>query len=145
MIPSVPVHVSGFSWTAILVALLNVLVGGALVAAIKNWPRLKELTIGQRRDDMALMDGRIASLERQVKEATAKIEEANTVAHTAEMKLVYAVSAVHLLATKIRADNPNDPTLLQAMELLTAATTGTMPDWPGKLGAALGRMKGTGE
>jgi len=126
---------TALTWTGALVGLLNLLVGGALVTAIKNWPRVKELTIGQRRGDLDDMRTRITSLE-------AKVEIASTAAHAAELKLVYAVSAVQLLATKIRADNPNDPTLAQAMELLAAATGGEMPSWATKLSKGLGKMKG---
>jgi HAMP domain-containing protein len=136
MMPNpMPVHVAGITWTGALVGLLNVLVGGALVAAIRNWPRLRELTIGQRKDDLDDMRKRITDLE-------TKVESASAAAHSAEMKLVYAVSAVQLLAAKIRADNPNDPTLLQALELLAAATGGEMPGWAGKLSKGVAKIKG---
>lgn len=39
----IPVAVHGVTWTAALVGLLNLLVGGALVAVIKQWPAIKRL------------------------------------------------------------------------------------------------------
>lgn len=139
MIPNpLPVIEKGFSWSNALLVTLNLLVGGALVALIKNWPRLKELGIFQRKNDMDDLNRRIGVLE-------SKVEVASNAAHAAEMKLVYAVSAVRLLAAKIRSDNPNDPTLLQAMELLSAAMSGGLHGWGEKLGDALAGMKGTEE
>lgn len=132
---SVPVHSVGFGWVAALVALLNVLVGGALVAAIKNAPKLRELANTRRRDDLDDMRQRIADLEK-------KAEAAFEVAHKAEMKLVYAVSAIQLLAARIRADNPDDPTLKQASELLAAATAGGLSEWAERLSGGISKMKG---
>ncbi len=44
---AIPVAVSGFTWTAALVGLLNLLVGGVLVALVKSWPALKKLGIDE--------------------------------------------------------------------------------------------------
>ncbi|MBW6531935.1 hypothetical protein KZ820_14430 [Sphingomonas sp. RRHST34] len=144
--PTVPVAVHGFTWTAALVAFLNVLVGGGIVGGIiKVWPMLKKLSnereaavASLRRDDMDDMRQRITELEK-------KVDDASSAAHAAEMKLVHAVAAVQLLAAKIRADNPEDPTLRQAMELLAAATTGTLGGWATKLADSVDKVKGTGE
>jgi hypothetical protein len=40
---AIPVAVHGFTWTTALVGLLNLLVGGGLVAWIKQRPRMKEI------------------------------------------------------------------------------------------------------
>ncbi|HEX8415010.1 MAG TPA: hypothetical protein VF637_14155 [Sphingomicrobium sp.] len=84
-------------------------------------------------------------MRKRITDLEAKIQTASASAHSAEMKLVYSVSAVQLLATKIRADNLNDPALLQAMELLKAATSGEMPPWVGKVTAGLNNTRGTGK
>ncbi|MFS0771026.1 hypothetical protein [Sphingomonas sp. 1P08PE] len=122
-----------------------VLVFGFFGAMVKAWPALKKLAnereagaLAARAEDMEDMRKRISDLE-------AKVETASTAAHSAELKLVYAVSAVQLLAAKIRADNPNDPALLQAMELLKAATSGEMPPWAGKVASGINNIRGTGE
>lgn len=140
--PTIPVHVSGFTWTAGLVAILNVLIGGGI---IKAWPALKRLSnereqaqATMRRDDMDDMRQRIIALE-------GKVDAATKTAHEAEMRLVHAVAAVQLLAAKIRADNPHDPTLKQAMELLAAATAGGLTSWAVKLADSVDHMKGAGE
>lgn len=122
-----------------------VLVFGLFGAMVKVWPALKKLAneresgaLAARAEDMDDMRKRITDLE-------AKVDEASHAAHAAEMKLVYAVSAVQLLAAKIRHDAPNDPALLQAMELLKAATSGELPSWGAKLATALNQVRGTGE
>lgn len=135
---AVPVAVHGFTWTAALVGLLNLLIGGALVAIIKNWPRLKELAIGQRRDDLDDFRERVTTLE-------AKVEAATASAHSAEMKLIYAVSAVQLLMGRLQAEAPDDPAIRQARELLAAATSGGMPGFAGVFIDGLHRVKGTNE
>ena len=48
-------------------------------------------------------------------------------------------------AAKVRADNPDDPTLKQAMELLKAATTGGMPGFVTPLMEGLNSIKGLAE
>lgn len=111
---AVPVAVHGFTWTAALVGMLNILIGGALVAAIKNWPRLKELGITERRDDLDIMSERIRSLE-------AKVEHLTTAVHEAEMKLVSALAAYRLIASDLRNRDPDSPILAQAGELLNVS------------------------
>lgn len=142
---AVPVAVHGMTWTAALVGILNLLVGGALVALVKQWPNLRKLNNEReaaqqaiKRDEMDDMRERIAALE-------TKVDAANKLAHDAEMKLVYAVNAVQLLAARIRADNPDDPTLKQAMEMLAAATSGGLPGWAGRAAEGLNRIRGVGE
>lgn len=141
----VPTEVTNFTWSA-LFGLIAVLINGTAFGVwLKTRPLMKqrenerELTaLTARAEDMDDMRKRIGDLE-------TKVETASASAHSAEMKLVYAVSAVQLLAAKIRADNPNDPALLQAMELLKAATSGEMPPWAGKMAAGLNNIRGTGE
>jgi len=114
------------------------------LALIKGWPAISDavtrakVVIAQgRKNATDELLTRIIALE-------AKVETASTAAHTAEMKLVYAVSAVQLLAARIRAENPDDPTLQQAMELLSAATTGGIPPWAPKLASGIAAMQDTG-
>jgi hypothetical protein len=141
----VTVAVQGWTWSAGLLATLNAVVIGVAVAFVKAWPALKKIAndrektaLEARGADMVKMNERVAALE-------ARVETASQAAHSAEMKLVYAVNAVQLLAAPIRAANPNDPTLLQAMELLAAATVGGMPGWAPKISAELTKIKGVGE
>lgn len=115
------------------------------LALIKGWPAISDAVTRAR---VALAEGRkstIDDLRDRIVALEGKVETASTAAHAAEMKLVYAVSAVQLLAARIRADNPDDPALVQAMELLSAATTGGLPAWAPKLSQQLDSIKGTGE
>jgi len=142
----VTVAVQGWTWSAGLLATLNAVALGVAVALVKAWPALKKIAndrektaLEARGEDMATMTARLEALER-------KVESASALAHAAEMKLVYAVNAVQLLAARIRADNPTDPTLLQAMELLAAATSGGLPGWATKIPSAeLNKIRGTDE
>lgn len=66
----IPVAVTGWTWTASLVSLLNLLVGGALVAIIKSRPTLKKLAnereanlLKERAAEMDGMRRSIAKLE----------------------------------------------------------------------------------
>ncbi|HEX8382462.1 MAG TPA: hypothetical protein VF592_03705 [Sphingomonas sp.] len=120
-------------WTGVVIALITLAAG-----VVRVWPRLVELFMGQRRAD-------IEDLRKRISELETKVDAAHTAAHTAEMKLVYAVAAIQLLAAKVRADNPNDPTLAQAMELLAAATSGGFPGIDQRLAAGLSKMRGTNE
>ena len=68
---AIPVAVHGFTWTGALVGLLNLLVGGALVAIIKKWPELKRI-VNERAaaDDAAttrLLEQQAMVIERQDK------------------------------------------------------------------------------
>lgn len=67
---SVPVHVNGLTWTGALVGLLNLLVGGVLVAIVKSRPALKKLTnereaslLEERAAEMNKMRDRLEKLE----------------------------------------------------------------------------------
>lgn len=115
------------------------------VALIKGWPAIVDATTRAREAMAAGKRGTIEDLRDRIVALEAKVETASQAAHTAEMKLVYAVSAVQLLAARIRADNPDDPTLAQAMELLSAATGGALPGWAGKVADGLSRLQGVGE
>lgn len=115
------------------------------LALIKGWPAISDAVT---RAKVAIAQGRkstIDDLRERIVALESKVETASTAAHAAEMKLVYAVSAVQLLAARIRADNPDDPALKQAMELLSAATTGGLPAWSSKLATGLDGVKGVGE
>lgn len=121
---------------------LNVLFGGGLVAAaIKVWPQLKQIASeerakerGFRKDELDDMRQRITDLERQVKEA-------KDTAHSSEMKLVFAINAVRLLAGKVAAENPDDPVLKQAMEMLSASITGDLGAWERELAVKLPEVR----
>ena len=68
------VAVTGFSWTTIMVTLLNLLVGGGLVAWVKTRPKMRELekTAEEKlRDDLI---SRVEKLERQGEEERARHE-----------------------------------------------------------------------
>lgn len=112
-----PVSVHGFTWTAALVAILNLLIGGALVAVIKNWPKLKELAIKARRDDMDDMRQRITELETVAKNASEK-------AHRSEMIVVTVVAAFQLAMGELEKLDPENKVLKQARELMAVAMTG---------------------
>ncbi|WP_174286620.1 hypothetical protein [Sphingomonas bacterium] len=85
-----PLHIAaqgGWSWTTVGVGLLNLLVGGALVAWIKQRPKMRELeqnAEGKLRDD--LME-RVRKLEADAT-AQAALREAERARHEAEMKIM---------------------------------------------------------
>lgn len=114
-------------------------------ALIRGWPAIVDATTRAKEALANRKSNVIEDLRERIVALESKVEAASTLAHTAEMKLVYAVSAVQLLAARIRADNPDDPALRQAMELLSAATTGGLPGWGAKLSAGLDNIQGTGE
>jgi hypothetical protein len=113
------------------------------LALIKGWPAISDAVTRAR---VALAEGKkgtIDDLRGRIVALEGRVDTASTAAHAAEMKLVYAVSAVQLLAARIRADNPDDPALMQAMELLKAATTGGLPGWAPKLAQGLDEIEET--
>ena len=120
---AVPVAIQGWTSSTYLLVALNLILGGGFTAAIvKVWPQLKTIAAASRRDDLDDLRSRVGTLEGQV-------QAANTAAHRAEMKLVYAVNAFQLLAGRIRSDDPNDPVLKQANDLLQLAATGDLSIW----------------
>ncbi|VXD07703.1 conserved hypothetical protein [Sphingomonas sp. T1] len=81
---AVPVS-TGFTWTTAAVGLLNLLVGGVLVAIIKSRPALKKIAnereanlLNERAEEMEAMRQRIAKLEEKAefKEALHQAERA---------------------------------------------------------------------
>lgn len=65
---AVPVAVHGFTWTAGLMAILNLLVGGALVAWIKQRPKMRELEQTAEEKFVATLTERVTTVERQREE-----------------------------------------------------------------------------
>lgn len=120
---AVPVAIHGWTTSTYLLFALNLLLGGGgVVAVVKVWPELKKIATTSRRDELDDLRERITSLE-------GKVQNANDAAHRSEMKLVYAVNAIQLLAGRIRSDDPNDPILKQANDMLQLATTGELSIW----------------
>lgn len=127
---AVPVAITGWTTSTYLLFALNLVLGGGfMAAAIKVWPQLKTIAASSRRDDLDDLRERVISLE-------AKVQSANDAAHRSEMKLVYAVNAIQLLAGRIRSDDPNDPILKQANDMLQLATTGELSIWMREFDAA---------
>lgn len=63
---AIPVAVHGFNWTAVLVGLLNLLVGGALVSWIRSRPSLKQIEVAAEdklRSDLLI---RVDKLEKKI-------------------------------------------------------------------------------
>lgn len=91
MQPHDVVSVTGWSWTTGMVGLLNLLVGGALVAWIKQRPKMKELQ-GSAQDKLVddLM-GRVTKveelLESQRKEYESRLEKEKML-HEAEIRIM---------------------------------------------------------
>lgn len=78
--PAVPVSVHGWTWTATLVATLNILGGGFLVALIRVWPALRKIAkeeganlLLERAAEMKLMRKRIDRLEADLRATTHKL------------------------------------------------------------------------
>lgn len=63
---AVPVAVHGFTWTSALVGILNVLVGGVLVAVVRNMPALRKIKVEEDNSLRADLMGRIDHLEKQI-------------------------------------------------------------------------------
>lgn len=82
MSSAVPVAVTGFTWSAGLLALLNVFIGGLLVAIVRTWPSIRKLAnereanlLEERAHEMEGMRKRLAKLEVQI-ERKDKIHDA---------------------------------------------------------------------
>lgn len=80
MINPVPVAVSGFTWTAALMAVANLLIGGLLVAIVKSRPALKKIAnereaslLTERAAEMDLMRKRIDMLEAELRATNHKL------------------------------------------------------------------------
>lgn len=124
MTPStLPVSVHGFTWTAALVGLLNAVVVGALVALIKVWPRIKELGINQRKDDLDDMRARISELEKKVDKANEEAGLAKDAANIIQMQMVSMQAAFELVAGELEKADPENKVLKQARRLLAQAAT----------------------
>lgn len=63
---AIPVAVHGFNWTAVLVGILNLLVGGGLVAWIKQRPRMKEIEISAEERFRTDLATRVEKLEKKI-------------------------------------------------------------------------------
>jgi hypothetical protein len=63
---AIPVAVHGFTWTTALVGLLNLLVGGGLVAWIKQRPRMKEIQANADERLRTDLITRVEKLERKI-------------------------------------------------------------------------------
>jgi uncharacterized protein YlxW (UPF0749 family) len=100
MTPDVPVHVTtGFTWTAGLVGLLNVLVGTALVAWIKNRAPMRQL---QKDADEKLRDDLITRVEKLEGRLDKERE-----AHTAELATLHAEYDADMAVMRHRVNNLN--------------------------------------
>jgi hypothetical protein len=98
MTPDVPVHVTtGFTWTAGLVGLLNVLVGGALVAWIKNRAPMRKL---QKDADEKLRDDLLARVDKL--EVRLDKERDN---HAAEVATMHAEYDADMAVMRHRVNN----------------------------------------
>lgn len=106
-------------WAGVIMLALTI-----LLAAVKIWPKMRELDIGQRKDDLADLRTRIIALESKVEEANSRATSANDKAHQSDMKLVSAVAAFQLVTTELRKHDPDSPALRQAQDLMAMAATG---------------------
>lgn len=69
-----PVAVHGFTWTAGLMTVTNLLIGGALVAWIKQRAKMRELNIGSDERLRGDLLARVTKLERTLDRAHARHE-----------------------------------------------------------------------
>lgn len=133
---SVPVHVSGLTWTGALVGLLNVLVGGALVAFIKSLPTLKKIANEREESQSNRYGQRIAALEQ-------KAEAAMTVATRAQMQMTYVTAALGMVSAELERKDPGNPVIKSARDLVAQATS-EEPNF-GSMVARMNQMKGPSE
>lgn len=133
---SVPVHVSGLTWTGALVGLLNILVGGALVAFIKSLPTLKKIANEREESQSSRYGQRIAALEE-------KAERAMAAATRAQMQMTYVTAALGMVSAELERKDPGNPVIKSARDLVAQATH-EEPVFGG-LVAKMHDMKGNGE
>lgn len=127
---AVPVAIEGMTTSSWLLVALNLLFGGGLVAgAIKVWPQLKRIASDERADQRDHRKDYLEDMRKRIGDLEREVKEAKETAHSSELKLVYAINAIQLLASKVRASDPDDPVLKHAMELLSAALTGGLEPW----------------
>lgn len=130
------VHVTGFTWTSALVGLLNVLVGGALVAFIRSLPNLKKVANEREEAHSNRYGQRIASLEE-------KAERALTAATHAQMQMTYVTAALGMVSAELERKDPGNPVIKSARDLVAQATQAEPPF--GDMIRKLGQTMGTGE
>jgi hypothetical protein len=72
---AVPVAVTGFTWTAALMALANVLIGGGMLAAwVRTRPALKKIANERETGLLEVQAGEMVKLSRRVEQLEAKLE-----------------------------------------------------------------------
>lgn len=78
---AVPVAVHGFTWTAALMAVANILIGGLFVAIVRTRPALKKIAnereanlLTERAAEMEKMGERIEALETQIEQQRTRHE-----------------------------------------------------------------------
>jgi hypothetical protein len=131
---SVTVH--GLTWTGALVGLLNVLVGGALVALIRSWPTLKKIANDREETQSNRYGARITALEE-------KAERAMSAATRAQMQMTYVTAALGMVSAELERKDPGNPVIKSARDLVAQATHEEPPF--GEMVRKLGAERGVGE
>ncbi len=78
-VETIPVHVAGFTWTAALMGVANLLIGGLLVAIVRTRPALKKIAnereanlLTERAEEMEAMQKRVDAMEAKIERERAQ-------------------------------------------------------------------------
>jgi hypothetical protein len=110
---------------------------GIIIALIKVWPvlndqvaKVKEKRRTDKRDDMAewreQMRAEINSLKEDVRRGREAMTAADERSHRVELKLMTVTSAFQMVAGELRKLDPENLTLIQAVEMVGTAVTEDM-------------------
>lgn len=126
MASPVLVQVHGWSTSAILIAVLNLLLGGGMTGALAIWlktrPKMREINLKadeelreDRAADIKQMREEIAIARREAKEAIALSQANQMLVHTFSL-------AFSLVSTELERLHPDNTTLRQAKDMVSAAS-----------------------
>jgi hypothetical protein len=131
-------YVAAGVWTGVILASISV-----IGFYVKIMPKLREINVTARRDEMLQMGMRIEALEKQVKDANEKIIAANNSARSSESKYTTLAAAVELMLGELEHIDPSNHIIKQVRNLVTLAASADQGVGDGLL--HLMKVKGVGE
>lgn len=132
-----PIIAAG-TWTGVIIVSV-----GAIVAYVRIMPKLREINVTARLDEMQQMGDRIRTLEESVKDANKAIAAANQRAHVSETKYTTLAAAVELMLGELEHLDPGNHVIKQVRNLVALAASSDAGVGDGLL--KLMSVKGVGE
>ncbi|WP_324807242.1 hypothetical protein SH584_11550 [Sphingomonas sp. LY29] len=101
---SVPVTVAGFTWTSALVGLLNVMVGGAIVAFFRSRAPVRKVAADREANLLAERAKEMAGMREQIEELRMKLDLASEEIRVVRHDLANANHSLDLFIALIEAN-----------------------------------------